>query len=279
MSKKGTKVEELIELLKDEKATEFMIDKLGDSWSPAIEIMLEKKIDKIIDRILLKLDPIIEKKINNLIGTQLDSIQLKQTNLEKENSNLLSRLSQLESEARLPNLVFHGVEEAPVPNASRDAAEKEAIQATLNLCTHTLGLLVTEADISTAYRLPRKGKEKFRPIIAKFNTIRIRNLVYRSRTQLRKTSIFVNEHLSPVNAQIYARARTLVREGKASSSWTTGGSVFLMLSEGQDQKPIKIISLSVLLKLIPSPSPASDVSPTLLKIAEVSASSSSSHVK
>lgn len=273
------KGEELIELLKDDKATEFMIDKLKDSWSPAIETMLEKKIDKIIDKILLKLDPIIEKKINNLIGAQLDNIQMKQSNLEEENNNLRSRLSQLESEARLSNLVFHGVEEAPVPDASRDSAEKEAIQATINLCTHTLGLQVTEADISTAYRLPRKGKEKFRPIIAKFNTIRIRNIVYRSGTQLRNTSIFINEHLSPANAQIYARARTLVKEGKASSSWTAGGSVFLMLSEGQDHKPIKIVSLSVLLKLIPSPSPASGDSPTHLKIPEVSASSSSCHSK
>lgn len=171
------------------------------------------------------MDQVIEEKINNLICDKLENIQLKQSQLEEGNINLRSQLSQLEIEARLTNLVFHGVEEATVSDASKIAVEKEAIQATLNLCVHTLGLLVTEADISTAYRLARSGKENFRPIIAKFNSIKVRNFVYRSRTHLRKTSIFVNEHLSPVNAQIYTRARNLVKEGETSSSWTARGMV------------------------------------------------------
>lgn len=143
------------------------------------------------------------------------------------------RVSLLETEVRMSNLVLHGLEEPLMTDVTREEAEKEATQATVNLCVQTLGIHITEADISTAYRLPRRRKEKYRPVIAKFSSIRIRNLIYKSRMQLQKTQIFINEHLTSANARIYATARSLVKEGKAASTWTTGGIVFLLQTEGQ----------------------------------------------
>lgn len=83
MAKKAAKIEEVVELLRDDKATEVIIGKLGDKWSPAIEVMIEKKIDKIFDAILLKLDAIVEKKINDMVLNQIVDIQQKQSVLMK----------------------------------------------------------------------------------------------------------------------------------------------------------------------------------------------------
>lgn len=250
MAKKAAaKVEEIIEILRDDKATEVIIGKLGDTWAPAIKIMLNEKVDKIVDEVLLKLDSIMEKKIKELVSPQLEIIQQKYDKIEDENLHLRSRISPLEAETRLSDLVLHGLEEKLASDTTREAAEREAIGAALNLCVHTLDLQITEADFSTAYRLPRKGKEKCRLVVARFNSIRVRNMIFRARTKLRKTQVYINEHLSSVNAQIYAKARNLVKEGKASSAWTAGGIVFLLSGDGQGLKPKKIASLAILEKM------------------------------
>lgn len=256
MARKSTKVDELVELLKDEKSTELIVERLEESiyMSPKIEAMLEKKLDKIIDKILLKLDPIIDKKINDLLHDQLEVVQDNLTQIRDENTRLRSRISQLETEARLSDLVLHGVEESESATSagSRDAAEKKVMQATLDLCNNTLGLTVSPADISLAYRLPKKGKEKHRPIVVKFSSMSIRNLVYRSRVKLRKTAIYINERLSPGNAQIYSKARALIKEGSAYSAWTAGGMVFIKLTQDPGCKPVKIASMEELLSLLPT---------------------------
>lgn len=73
----------------------------------------------------------IDKKINDLMKEQLEPVHIKHTRLEEENSHLRSRLSQLDVEARLNNLVLHGVEELDPMPKTRQEAEKEAIGATL----------------------------------------------------------------------------------------------------------------------------------------------------
>lgn len=249
MAKKAAKVDELMELLKDDKVSMFLVERLETSLAPALEIMIEKKIDIIIAKIMLKIDPIIDKKINNLMKDKLEIMQSKQTHLEEQNAHLRGRLSQLEVDARSNNLMIHGVEELGPATMSRQEAEKEAINSTLRLCTETLGLSLTENDISTAYRLPKKSIEKHRPLVATFASLQIRNLVIKSRTQLRKTRIYINDHLTPDNALLFAKARALVKEGKASSTWTAGGWVFLQTTTDQGHKPTKITSIQDLTKL------------------------------
>lgn len=255
MSKKSTKIEELVELLQDEKATELIVGRLeqSESFIPAIEDMIGKKIDKIFDKILAKLDPIIDKKVNDLLQHHLVNITSEHEHLKEENAQLRARVSHLETEARLSNLILHGVEEIHDGTESRESAEKEALEATLNLCNQTLSLNISSEDISLAFRIPKKGKEKYRPIVVKFATQRTRNLIYRSRTKLRKTSIFINEHLTTTNAQIYAKARAWVKEGKIVATWTAGGLVFIQLTETPGCKPTKITSLQEMQAMMQTP--------------------------
>lgn len=50
------------------------------------------------------------------------------------------------------------------------APQREAKLATFDLCNATLGLSISEADTVYVYRLPKKGKEKQRPVLVKFET-------------------------------------------------------------------------------------------------------------
>lgn len=198
------KIDELAELLKDEKMTDLLVERLerSESFNPAIEDMLDKKLDKKIDKILFKLDPIIDKKVKLILQDKLSEVQENQSQLRDENAQLRNRVTQLETELRLANLVLHGLEETSDTTCSREAPENEALKATLHLCHQTMGLNIHLEQLSLAHKLPRKGQEKHRPIVVKFNLLSVRNTIYRARTQLCKTPIFINEHLSSENAHI-----------------------------------------------------------------------------
>lgn len=184
-----------------------------------------------------------------MLSTRCEKILQKQSYLEEENEHLKSRLDLAENESRLSNLVVHGLPEPESTTGSKHPVNQEASQSFISLCNSSLGLTISEADISVAYRIPAKGKDKHRPLIVKFTAQRTRNQVFSARTLLRKTSIYINEHLTVRNAQIYAKARALVKLGSASSTWTTGGWVFLRCSDAPGDKPTKITKLRDLEKL------------------------------
>jgi hypothetical protein len=148
--------------------------------------------------------------------------------------------------------MIHGLIEPDAQFATKDSSDSETLKAVLNLCNTTLGLSISESDISTAFRLPKKGKEKYRPVLVKFVTYRARRLVYAARSALKKTNIYINEHLTASNALIYAKTRRLVKEGMALSTWTTSGMIYLRLLEEQDAKPRRISDLDDLDKMFPA---------------------------
>lgn len=93
------------------------------------------------------------------------------------------------------------------------------------ICNTRLSLTISEADISAACGIPRKGKEKHRPLIVILVSQRIRNLVYRSGTPLRKSSdgkeastVYINEHLSSQTLRYNARVRSLIKENRATAA-------------------------------------------------------------
>lgn len=233
MSKKASRVDELVELLKDEKIAEVLVARL--------EELIERKLDKIIEKVLLKLNPIVEAMVATSVAAQQEVLQKKLNDLETENNKLKTRLDIVETEGRATNLMIHGLPEENVDSGSKEAVS-EATQATLRMCNSTLGLAVHEADIAMAFRLPKRGKEKHRPILVKFNSIKTRKMVYGSRSLLKKTPVFINEHLTPNNAHLYAIARGLVKEGKAISTWTAGGITYIKWVEDPNCKPMRITS-------------------------------------
>lgn len=230
-----------MELLKDEKVTEALVVRL--------EAMLEKKIDSIIERVLMKLNPIVEQIVKDMLSDRCDKIEHKHTYLEEENERLRLRLDMTEMETRQNNLVIHGIQETEDTIKPKHLAESEASQAILSLCNTTLGLSISDKDISAVYRIPAKGKEKHRPLIVKFTSQRTRNLVFSARSHLRKSTIYINEHLIPRNAQLHAKARSLVKTGSVASAWTAGGWVFLRRTDTPGEKPTKIVNMSDLDKL------------------------------
>lgn len=222
-----------------------------DDVAEIIEDTIEKKLDLTIERIILKLIPTIDKIVKDLLSPQLDLLNKRQAQLEEENDHLRLRLDQLETELRLNSLIIHGLPEASTSTGEKTSAENEATKAVMDLCNTTLELHIEESDVVCAYRLQKKGKEQHRPVLIKFETRGIRNLIYRARLRLRKTSVYINEHLTALNAQIYAKARVLVKSGKAHSTWTMSGQTYIRLSSVPGAKMTRIRNLKDLQSLFP----------------------------
>ena len=250
MARKSAKVDDLLEQLKDERVIERLIVCL----TPVIEDIF----NRFVDAFSTKLESLVERSSYDLITKHCESQVQRLNTLEEENESLKVRLDQAEVELRQNNLIIHGLEESVVQTGLENSgsglstlrANHEATSAVVSLCNSRLGLSVTEADISSAFRMPRRGKDKHRPIIVKFISLRVRNMVYMSRLTLKKSplgsadsAIYINEHLTKLNAQIYAGARRLVSQKKATSAWTSGGKIYVRLTEAQGGKAIRMSSL------------------------------------
>ena len=233
-----------------------------DDITEIIEDTIEKKLDLTIERIILKLIPTIDKIVKDLLSPQLDPINKRQAQLEEDNEHLRLRLDQFETELRLNSLIIHGLPEASTPTGGKTSTENEPTKAVMDLCNTTLGLHIEEADVVCAYRLQKKGKDQHRPVLIKFETRGIRNLIYRARLKLRKTSVYINEHLTALNAQTYAKARALVKSGKANSTWTMSGQTYIRLSPDPGAKVTRIRNLKDLQSLFPGMDLSSTQSPT-----------------
>ena len=256
--KSAARIDELLEQLKDDRVTETLLVRLTDAFMPIIEGI----VNRLFDAFAAKLESNVEKTSKESINRHAEIQEQKMAALGEEINMVKSRIEVIEVDARLNNLIIHGIEESsPLAESNEPRNDRpfprsnqEATLAVLELCNTRLGINVAETDISTAFRLQRKGKDKFRPILVKFTTQRVRDMVYMARLSLRNRSstqqhsalIYINEHLTKQNAQYYAKARSLVNQKKISSAWTSAGYVYVRLLEDQGGKKLKISSHQIL---------------------------------
>ena len=174
--------------------------------------------------------------------------------ISDENRTLKQRLDQVETQLRSSNLVIHGIPETTYAEAASNSMEEDhsqkpssrvdAVRAVVNCCEARLGLKISASDITAGYRIagPRKGP---RPIVVCFANRNTRDKVLESRKLLRhhqgNAKIYINEHLTRGNSEIFAVGRKLLKEKKICSVWSRNGHIYLKRSERD--KPSRILTL------------------------------------
>ena len=162
-------------------------------------------------------------------------------------------MDQLETQLRSNNLVIHGIPESTFAEAASVPMGEEYLQkspsgsdtdkAVIECCKSKLGLEISASDITAGYRISGPKKTP-RPIVVGFATRIVRDRVYESRKLLRKqigaTKVYINEHLTRTNSEIFAAGR------KIPSIWTRNGYVYIKRTEMD--KPLRISSLEDLNK-------------------------------
>ena len=165
--------------------------------------------------------------------------------LQRETTDLRRRLQQLElsndrqqQEKRLTTLIFSGP--SLQQQNDRDGAAR-IIETTIQ---RYLRLPLDRAQLKALIRL-RNGK-----ILVEFNTAAAgsdRDKIFRSKTKLRGSGLFVAESLTPRRQELFSSLLQLKKEGKIFSVFTRSGDVLACRS--RDAAPLRVVDAEAVQRL------------------------------
>ena len=162
-------------------------------------------------------------------------LQAKVKKLEKRADELDQYTDDLEQYSRRNSLRIQGLPEAP-------GEDEDPMEKTLEFanCTLKLNPPLLASDIDRAHRTgkPRKPGQP-RAFLIKFATYQQRRRVLMSKQLVRKTSIYINEDLTPNRAALRKEVRTAKNEEKISECWTADGRIFARKTKFSEKKLIK----------------------------------------
>ena len=176
----------------------------------------EEVIQQVYESIKLDLQQYTEK-IARLDSTVQDlSRQLKETQRLCEEQEQYSRRQCLR---------FHGIPEKPDENTD---------QLIIEVARDHLGITLDVGHIDRSHRLtPRswnREEKKARPIIIKFSRYNTRHEIYRARSLLRGTKIFIHEDLTSKRQAIVNK---LCAHEKVKKVWTLDGKITAINADGR----------------------------------------------
>ncbi len=231
---------------------EDVIAKLAQVLSASLQLIFDEKINPVIQR----LDAIIKdnKALNDRIAAvekENDKVRIQNDGLAGDVKLLKSRINVLEQVGRKNNIIINGVAETfaervtdhddAVPIESRE----DTIKSVCTVVAEACGVTITPTDIQSAYRLKTRRPGP-RPILVSFNSYTTRQSVVKSRRPRQKltfrgTPVYINDHLTEINAELSRKARDLVKKHEAFATWTNEGRVFIKWSE--NSRPSNVQSL------------------------------------
>ena len=139
------------------------------------------------------------------------------------------RIDEQEQYSRRDNLVVHGLEESQQFGPENTNAAVIAVAA-------EIGVALTDADISTSYRLGRRGAGgKPRPVVVWFVRRDTRTEMLRRKGRLRGHAtlgrVYLGEQLSPFRAKLL---HAVNNDTDIARSWTIDGRVYCTRQVDQD---------------------------------------------
>ena len=104
---------------------------------------------------------------------------------------------------------------------------KDRMDVTLARDDFSLHVVQSENSPSTADRTPENDVTRNSPVIrVKFNCSKLHQRIYRGRTKLKGTDIYLSEHLNIQNQQLFYLARKLKKAKKIAATWTNNCQVY-----------------------------------------------------
>ena len=189
-------------------------------------------LDSVTQRVYASLDHDLQAKLK-----MIQDLEKHIGDLEHKLSKVADEMKDLELYSRRNCLRIYGL--AGSANEDTDAV-------VMDLVKEKLGIELTPEDIDRSHRLQVKHTEGSRgpnPLLVKFTRYNMRDKIYRARSKLRGTSIFVNEHLTRDRQALFGKVRSSRSVRKA---WT---SDFKITALTTDNRKVKINSERDLEKL------------------------------
>lgn len=227
------------------------IDKLRDDMNRKLDDKFEQMQHGIagvkVDISDIKSELLSLKVQNDSLCAELDKLKVDNNNLRADVSLVNAQLHELQQYSRINNLLVSGI---PV-------TQGENVYDVLKNLAEVLGTPYQRSDICTAHRLKvRKTDSRPPSIVVRFvsRSVKCDWLAARKakgklsttelRGSLRKSAIYLNEHLTPMSRAIFNRARDLVKSEKMLYAWVRDCKIFTKRNE--DSPVVQILHLNEL---------------------------------
>lgn len=215
-----------------------------DIFESSIKLLIDEQFAA-VKRTVDGLSATVELLRNEIKNKDVSIAQLKAENdsLKNNLADIEKTNDELQQYCRKDNLVITGVpasfaEHASVSAESNGTRSVESSAETVHKVTELIRnelkcANISEADISTAHRLPSRNGTS--PIIVRFLRRRDRDAVYRSRMELKaynqsraaNNRVFINEDLSPRNREIFSAAWRMKGSRTLDGVWTSNCHVLV----------------------------------------------------
>jgi FtsZ-binding cell division protein ZapB len=260
--KSATTADDILASLTDAK----VLDGLGKALAPIIAQAIEANLTRRIEELTVKVNS-LEGTVKTLTDSNVLLVN-KQNGFEREVADLQKRLRETEGRvedtetySRAHDLIIRGLPEDSYAQRAQSGSTTGSATATaessvvledaiIQLCHQSMGVDIDRRDISVAHRLRASNKDKFRPVIIRFTSRRVRDTIFRAKRELKslpkESPIFIAEHLTKTASTLFFEARKLVRDNKLSAAWTMNGLVNVKKTDTAAERPTVVRNLQEL---------------------------------
>lgn len=207
----------------------------------------EVSVNKLLSQININVKNLTEemKEIKNTVNLMSDKydgllVEVKELRIVKINYDIMTgkvasledRLNELEQESRGKNIEIKGI-------AEQSGEELKKVVVTL---ANKLGdALIEEKDIEAVHRVSNMNNKSPKDIIVQFKDRDHRNrMLYRKKGKIYSkdvvggncvNQVYINEHLTPYNKQLFWEAKNKSREQNFRFVWIKDGKIFVRRNE------------------------------------------------
>ena len=164
---------------------------------------------------------------------------------QKKNNIIISGPADLPSYSHVASNEEDSHTQQPGGIMEQNLPEKEEAirrQNFIKFAETKLQIHIKEEEILAIHDL-HKRRDGTVPIIVKFMRNSTKQSIMINRKKLKKSDIFINEHLTQRNVEVEKKARKMKKDGVIHSVWTWNGKVYIKETESSPKKEIKNISI------------------------------------
>ena len=191
---------------------------------------LQVKIEDRDKRILY-----LEEKLNDI-----EQYQKKDNIIISGPAKLHSYRHMAESENNRPSMEDEiNEEQAAVQEKNMPILEENIMKMNfITFAKSKLQIDVKEEQIVAIHNLHTR-KDGTKPVLVKLANSATKFSIMSNRRKLKKTKIFINDHLTRRNSEIEKKAREMSKAGTIRSSWTLNGKIYIKETESSPKKLVR----------------------------------------
>ena len=107
----------------------------------------------------------------------------------------------------------------------------------VNFVKNQLNIDIDPYDVVAIHVLPNKNKDIYKTIV-KFHFHETKSKIFKNIKKLKDTNIYINDHLTKYNSEIFYKARNLLKDSKIKYCWTVNGITFIKKTESSEKDKI-----------------------------------------